>query len=75
MNLTKKQKILRSIRVAKDVFEEAWKEVPDHMIRKLKAEELADYMIRHVIPVIERRRIISASYVRKVVCKKEIAIA
>ncbi|MBM9499348.1 hypothetical protein JWG44_03690 [Leptospira sp. 201903071] len=75
MNLTKKQRILKMIRVDKNIFEDGWKEVPDHMIRKLKTDELADYMIRHVLPVIERRKIIHTSYVRKVTSKKEIAVA
>lgn len=75
MNLTKKQKIQRSIHVESAVFEEIWKEVPDHMIRKLKAEELSEYVVRHILPVIEKRRIIMTPYVRKNTSKKEIAIA
>ncbi|MBM9577470.1 hypothetical protein JWG45_09930 [Leptospira sp. 201903070] len=74
MNLTKKQKILKLIRADKNIFEDCWKEVPEHMIRKLKADELADYMSRHILPVIERRNV-RTSYLHKALSKKEIAVA
>lgn len=74
MNLTKKQKVLKTIRVDKDLLEKAWRKVPDRMIRKLKTEELADYLTRHILPVIERS-VIYDSYARKTAPKKEIAVA
>ncbi|PJZ62859.1 hypothetical protein [Leptospira adleri] len=74
MNLTKKQKVLKTIRADKNLLEKAWRKVPEQMIRRFRAEELADYLTCHILPIIEKTDI-KDSYVRKAVPKKEIAVA
>lgn len=74
MNLTKKQKVLKTIHADKNLLEKAWRKVPEQMIRRFRAEELADYLTRHILPIIEKTDI-KDSYVRKAVPKKEIAVA
>ncbi|EMN91323.1 hypothetical protein [Leptospira weilii] len=74
MNTTKREKTLKILKTTKRVFDECWREVPEHMTRKLNAGELAEYMGRHVLPVITKR-MLSNPYLQSKVTKRLIGVA
>ncbi|AVQ10706.1 Uncharacterized protein XB16_0359 [Leptospira santarosai] len=52
MNTPKKDKIQKTLKITKRVFEECWREIPEYMAKKLSAIELAEYIQRHILPVV-----------------------
>ncbi|WP_032914120.1 hypothetical protein [Leptospira santarosai] len=74
MNTPKKEKIQKTLKVTKRVFEECWREIPEYMAKKLSAIELAEYIQRHILPVVTRR-MLSTPYIQYRANRRLIGVA
>lgn len=60
--MTKRDKVAKILKLDGSLFDQAWDKVPDTMIKKLNAKEIAEYMTKHVVPTVQKTLINSNAY-------------
>lgn len=60
--MTKRDKVIKLLKIDGSVFYHSWDQVPGVMMKKLNAQELADYMRLHIIPKVSKRLVQSEAY-------------
>lgn len=60
--MTKRDKVQKILKIDGGVFYNSWEKVPETMIKKLNAKEIAEYMGRHVIPNVQKNFLNQQAY-------------
>jgi hypothetical protein len=60
--MTKRDKVQKILKIDGTVFYKSWEKVPETMIKKLNAKEIAEYMKQHIIPKVQKSILDNQAY-------------